>query len=213
MTPEPADEQNARRFEAVRSANRSETVEDYVEAIDDFLAQNGEARVRDLAGPLRGEPRDRQQDGGAPAARRPRGDRALPLDRADARGPRDGRRSRARHAQVLALLLSLGIEPEVAEQDAEGIEHHVGPDTLAAFARFVAARGRVPDAAPPTPAAADPERFARVRRAHASEVTEDYVEAIGDHHRGVGLGPRGRPRPPLRREPRHGQPDRGPTSA
>lgn len=180
MTPEPADEQNARRFEAVRSANRSETAEDYVEAIDDLLAQNGEARVRDLAAlfgvshvTVSRTVERLQRDGLVETEPY----RSIELTRA---GRAMAAASRARHAQVLALLLSLGIEPEVAEQDAEGIEHHVGPDTLAAFARFVAARGQVPDAAPPTPAASDPERFARVRRAHASEVTEDYVEAIGD---------------------------------
>ena len=82
--------------------------------------------------------------------------RSIELTRA---GRRMAAASRERHAQVLALLLSLGIEPEVAEQDAEGIEHHVGPETRVAFERFVAARGGAEGA--PTPAASDPERFAR----------------------------------------------------
>jgi DtxR family manganese transport transcriptional regulator len=34
---------------------------------------------------------------------------------------------------VVAFLRSLGIPERVAEMDAEGIEHHVSADTLAAF--------------------------------------------------------------------------------
>ena len=40
---------------------------------------------------------------------------------------------KSRHKTVAAFLLSLGISEHVAEMDAEGIEHHVSPDTLAAF--------------------------------------------------------------------------------
>ena len=180
MTPTPSDDQDARRFEAVRSANRSETAEDYVEAIDDLVKQNGEARVRDLAAlfgvshvTVSRTVERLQRDGLVETEPY----RSIELTRA---GRRMAAASRERHAQVLALLLSLGIEPEVAEQDAEGIEHHVGPETLVAFERFVAARGEAPEGAPPATSAADPERFARVRQAHASEITEDYVEAISD---------------------------------
>ena len=41
--------------------------------------------------------------------------------------------SKTRHETVLAFLRSLGIPEQVAEMDAEGIEHQVSPDTLAAF--------------------------------------------------------------------------------
>jgi DtxR family manganese transport transcriptional regulator len=47
-------------------------------------------------------------------------------------------RSRERHRMVERFLLSLGIEPEIARRDAEGLEHHVSEETLDAFARFVA---------------------------------------------------------------------------
>jgi DtxR family manganese transport transcriptional regulator len=36
----------------------------------------------------------------------------------------------------LRFLLSLGLDPETAERDAEGIEHHVSARTLALFASF-----------------------------------------------------------------------------
>jgi DtxR family manganese transport transcriptional regulator len=36
---------------------------------------------------------------------------------------------------VVAFLRSLGISEQASEMDAEGIEHHVSPETLAAFER------------------------------------------------------------------------------
>ena len=41
--------------------------------------------------------------------------------------------SKRRHETVVAFLRSLGVPERVAETDAEGIEHHVSPETLAAF--------------------------------------------------------------------------------
>ena len=41
-------------------------------------------------------------------------------------------------SRAAAHLLSLGLDPETAERDAEGIEHHVSERTLALFAAFVA---------------------------------------------------------------------------
>ena len=38
-----------------------------------------------------------------------------------------------RHETVVYFLRSLGISERIAELDAEGIEHHVSPETLAAF--------------------------------------------------------------------------------
>ena len=37
---------------------------------------------------------------------------------------------------MLRFLLSLGLDPETAERDAEGIELHVSARTLALFAAF-----------------------------------------------------------------------------
>ena len=43
---------------------------------------------------------------------------------------------RRRHEIVLRFLISLGLDPETAERDAEGIEHHVSERTLALFSAF-----------------------------------------------------------------------------
>jgi len=39
------------------------------------------------------------------------------------------------------LLLAIGVPREAAEQDAEGIEHHVCEATLEAFGRFLRREG------------------------------------------------------------------------
>ena len=53
----------------------------------------------------------------------------------------DGRRlakeSRDRHDLVVRFLRALGVPASVAESDAEGIEHHVSRETLAAFVRHL----------------------------------------------------------------------------
>jgi len=48
---------------------------------------------------------------------------------------------RARHRLVVSLLVALGVPTEVAEADAEGIEHHVSEATLRAFAHFLQSPG------------------------------------------------------------------------
>lgn len=171
--------------EAVRRANRQELVEDYVEAIDDLIEDRGEARVRDLATGF-----GISHVAVCSVIERLRRDGLVSSGQQEAiqlteEGRAIARRSRSRHAAVLEFLLALGLPSEVAEADAEGMEHHVGPDSLAAFDRFVHAHPREdrahPGAASPSPLAEDAApRFARVRAAHASELTEDYVEAIDD---------------------------------
>jgi DtxR family manganese transport transcriptional regulator len=55
-------------------------------------------------------------------------------------GERLAERVRARHRVVVDLLLAVGVPAEAAEQDAEGIEHHVSDTSLAAFGRFLRRR-------------------------------------------------------------------------
>ena len=44
-----------------------------------------------------------------------------------------------RHRVVRDFLIAIGVDRDVAEQDAEGVEHHVSQATLQRFAEFVAA--------------------------------------------------------------------------
>ena len=42
--------------------------------------------------------------------------------------------SRQRHKIVRDFLVSIGVPEAIAEEDAEGVEHHVSPETLDIFA-------------------------------------------------------------------------------
>lgn len=123
------------RFRRSRRDRASETAQDYVEAIAELSASQGEARVTDLARRL--------------------GVTHVTVNRTLARLQRDGlvntkpyraifltgtggklaEESKRRHQTVVAFLRSLGISEKISELDAEGIEHHVSPETLAAFER------------------------------------------------------------------------------
>jgi DtxR family manganese transport transcriptional regulator len=47
------------------------------------------------------------------------------------------RESRNRHEVVVRFLRALGVPSSIAESDAEGIEHHVSRETLAAFVEYL----------------------------------------------------------------------------
>lgn len=134
----------ADRFARAREAQASVVLEDYVELIGDLIAQTGEARVSDIAGrmgvtqPTASKAIARLRREGLATARPYR---AVFLTDAG-RGLAD--RVRARHRTVVALLVAVGVPPEIAELDAEGIEHHVSAQALAAFERFLADRGQLP---------------------------------------------------------------------
>lgn len=134
--PDPAGAgERAAHHRATRRAHANETAEDYAEAIYDLIESQGEARVVELAQRLgvshvtvvRTVAR-LQRDGLVTA----RPYRSIFLTDA---GRRLALRARRRHAVVVAFLRSLGISEAAALADAEGIEHHVSGETLAAFER------------------------------------------------------------------------------
>jgi DtxR family manganese transport transcriptional regulator len=127
--------QQAENLRRSRRDRALETAQDYVEAIADLSASLGEARVTDLARRL--------------------GVTHVTVNRTMARlrragyvntkpyraifltdtGRRLAEESKRRHETVAAFLRKLGVSEKTAEMDAEGIEHHVSPETLAAFER------------------------------------------------------------------------------
>ncbi|UFN49906.1 manganese-binding transcriptional regulator MntR [Roseomonas sp. OT10] len=140
----PAEDDQAARHASARAGRASAVLEDYVELIDDLLAEGGEARPTDLA----------RRFGVSHATAIKSIARLKALGLAHSRPYRGvfltpeghalAERVRARHRVVVDLLLAVGVPAEVAETDAEGIEHHVSDATLAAFARFLAGPGRGP---------------------------------------------------------------------
>ena len=127
----------AETFRRSRRDRAAETAQDYVEAIADLSAALGEARVVDLARRLGvthvtvNRTLARLQKIGFVNTKPYR---AIFLTVA---GNTLAAECKRRHETVTAFLRSLGVSEKVAELDAEGIEHHVSPETLAAFERRI----------------------------------------------------------------------------
>ncbi len=136
----PSELTQARRFGKTRSAQSTALLEDYVELIADLFATVGEARPTDIARRL-GVSHATAIKAIARLKREGMAT-AQPLSR---RVPDRSRKAlaarvRARHRLVVDVLLALGVPAEVAEADAEGIEHHVSETTLKVFAQFLRRR-------------------------------------------------------------------------
>ena len=135
--PAPVTAQPAETFHRSRRDRALETVQDYVEAIADLSASMGEARVVDLARRLGGthvtvnRTLARLQKNGFVNTKPYR---AIFLTEA---GDKLAAECKQRHETVVSFLRSLGIPERIAVLDAEGIEHHVSPETLAAFERLL----------------------------------------------------------------------------
>jgi DtxR family transcriptional regulator, manganese transport regulator len=127
--------QPAESFRRSRSDRAAEITQDYVEAIADLSAALGEARVVDLARRLGvthvtvNRTLARLKQAGYVNTRPYR---AIFLTGA---GRTLAEECKRRHQIVAAFLCKLGVSKKAAELDAEGIEHHVSPETLAAFER------------------------------------------------------------------------------
>lgn len=120
-----------------RQQHAEEKAQDYVEAIADLIASCGEARATDLA--------------------RCMGVSHVTVIRTVQRLQKEGLvttepyrsiflteegeelaiRSRRRHQLIIDFLEALGVPPQTAAADAEGIEHHVSMETLDAFGKFL----------------------------------------------------------------------------
>ena len=136
----PAEPTQARRFGKAREARSATLTEDYVELIADLLAAHGEARATEIAKrlgvthPTALKSIARLKREGLATSRPYRG---VFLTQA---GQSLAERVRARHRLMVELLRAVGVPPEAAEADAEGMEHHASEATLKAFARFLAKR-------------------------------------------------------------------------
>ncbi len=134
--------QQAEYLSQTRREHAQEIAEDYAEAIADLITETGEARVVDLAQRLGvthvtvSRTIDRLQKNGLVTSQPYR---AIFLTE---RGRELAVACKSRHETIVAFLLSLGVSQRVAEMDAEGIEHHVSPETLLAFKKALRTDGR-----------------------------------------------------------------------
>ena len=134
-------EEHVEGFRQVREAHRRELIDDYVELISDLIREGGEARQVDMAArlgvsqPTVAKMLKRLATVGLIEQIPWRGVFLTP------EGERLAQASRERHQIVESFLLVLGVSPEIARRDAEGMEHHVSEETLERFRLFTLQQG------------------------------------------------------------------------
>ena len=125
------------RFDKTREAHQTELAEDYVETILELIEEDGEARLTELAHrmgvthPTVSKALKRLQRDGLVEVLPYRAILLTP------EGKKLASACRKRHEIVVQFLSALGLDEETAQNDAEGIEHHVSPKTLKAMERFI----------------------------------------------------------------------------
>ena len=128
--------ESATKFDRIRKAHQSEVAEDYVEMIADLIDENGEARTVDLAARFGVT----SPTVNAIIQRLSREDLVVSKPYRSIfltdKGTALAEASRDRHLNVRDFLVSIGVPEAIAEEDAEGIEHHVSKETLAVFAKI-----------------------------------------------------------------------------
>lgn len=129
-------EARAERFESVRRAHQTEMAEDYVELIAELISEHGEARPVEIAERLGvAQPTVTKN-----LARLKRDGLVIHAPYRSVFLTPSGKElaeiCRKRHRIVVEFLKTLGVSEKIAENDAEGIEHHVSDETLAAFEIF-----------------------------------------------------------------------------
>ncbi|HVT10707.1 MAG TPA: manganese-binding transcriptional regulator MntR [Fimbriimonadaceae bacterium] len=127
----------AERFRKARADASMELAADYLELIEDLISECGEARATDLAARM--------------------GVSHVTISKALQRLARDGfvtyrpyrsifltdagrqiaKSAREKHVSMLSFLVAIGVPPDIAEQDAEGMEHHISPETLHSINEFL----------------------------------------------------------------------------
>lgn len=119
----------------MREAHRRELIDDYVELISDLIREVGEARggygrTHGVSQPTVAKMLKRLASVGLIEMIPWRGVFLT------AEGEKLAQESRERHQIVENFLLVLGVSPEIARRDAEGMEHHVSEETLLKFREF-----------------------------------------------------------------------------
>jgi len=144
------DQQNptANRYKRTRDDHSREHAEDYVQVIDSLIQERGKARVVDIAQRMAvsnvavSRAMQRLQRDGLVMSEPYRSIFLTEQGKQLADGARE------RHTLVQSFLEAIGVPSAAADSDAEGIEHHIGQETLDAMRRFMerlrASAGRVP---------------------------------------------------------------------
>ena len=124
------------QFSNIRSQNKNEILEDYVEAIQEILQNKGDVKNADLA----------QHFGVSQATVNKNLKRLINFKLAKSEpyrsiflteeGEKLATQSKEKHEIVYNFLIKLGVSRKNAENDSEGIEHHVSDETLKLMKKF-----------------------------------------------------------------------------
>ena len=124
------------QFSNIRSQNKNEILEDYVEAIQEILQNKGDVKNADLA----------QHFGVSQATVNKNLKRLINFKLAKSEpyrsiflteeGEKLATQSKEKHEIVYNFLIKLGVSRKTAENDSEGIEHHVIDETLKLMKKF-----------------------------------------------------------------------------
>ena len=124
------------QFSNIRSQNKNEILEDYVEAIQEILQNKGDVKNADLA----------QYFGVSQATVNKNLKRLINFNLARSEpyrsiflteeGEKLATLSKEKHEIVFNFLIKLGVSRKTAENDSEGIEHHVSSETLKLMKKF-----------------------------------------------------------------------------
>ncbi len=123
-------------FKNVRKARQKELTEDYVELISDLIDVFGEARLTEIAKrmgvthPTASKVITRLKEENF-VENQPY--RSIFLTE---KGWDLAKETRKKHQIILKFLIQLGVNPQTAEYDAEGIEHHISQETLHIFEKM-----------------------------------------------------------------------------
>jgi DtxR family manganese transport transcriptional regulator len=124
-------------YSRTRKDHSRETGEDYVELVADLIEEKGEARTVDLAGRLGvtsvtvSKTVGRLEEAGLVKTEPYR---SIFLTE---KGRQLAEAARRRHETVRSFLVAIGVRPQTAEEDSEGMEHHISEETLGRMQAFL----------------------------------------------------------------------------
>ncbi|MEZ6095810.1 MAG: manganese-binding transcriptional regulator MntR [Pirellulaceae bacterium] len=129
-------DETSERHTRTRDDHARETAEDYVEAIAEIIASQGNCRVSDLSKRFGVSHVTVSRIIGRLQAEGLLNTRPYYPIELTSEGEQLARESQERHKIVFDFLLALGLDVKTATIDSEGIEHHVSKKTLAAMKNF-----------------------------------------------------------------------------
>ena len=130
-------------FQESRRNNSTEMLEDYVEAILALTKKNGETRNSDLAkyfGVSQATVTKNLKRLNSNNLVKSQPYRSIFLTKA---GLNLAKVSKKRHEIVYNFLIELGVSKKIAEQDSEGMEHHVSHETLMLMKKIIEKKNKI----------------------------------------------------------------------